>query len=350
MEQNKKKMSDLNTSQRKRNTTLLLATIVIIAVIVGSATYMSRLGTTPAPTTPLPTTSTPTSTIQTPSSINPSSPTSTPPAQKWSANQKGSDTLLVLAQRWAESYMSQHTEAQIAVSGGGSGTGIAALINKQIELCDASRPMSDKEIADAKKNSVDPVEWRVALDGIAVIVNPSNPLTSLTFTQLKAIYNGSYINWQNVGGKDAPIVAYGRQSNSGTYVYWQETILKNQNYRTDMQSLNGNADIAEAVARDPNGIGYVGIAYASARKGEIKILTVQAKVDQPAVEPTNENVISGKYPISRYLFIYTNGMPADGIKDYLKFIIGPDGQKLAQETEFIPLPSQVSQEELPKLS
>jgi phosphate transport system substrate-binding protein len=245
--------------------------------------------------------------------------------------------------------MSKHPEAQIAISGGGSGTGIAALINKQIDMADASRPMKEQEIADANKNGVDPVEWKVAVDGISVIVHPSNPIKTLTVTQLKAIYNGSYKNWENVGGKDATIITYGRQSNSGTYVYWQEHILQNQKYRTDMQSLNGNADIADAVARDPNAVGYVGVAYAAARKGEVKIIPVQAKADKPFYEPTAENIASGKYPISRYLFIYTNGVPTGGIREYLKFIIGDDGQKVAEEVEYIPLPLEIRQQQLDML-
>ncbi|MEM3004500.1 MAG: PstS family phosphate ABC transporter substrate-binding protein, partial [Candidatus Bathyarchaeia archaeon] len=223
-------------------------------------------------------------------------------------------------------------------------------INKQIEMADASRPIKDQELKDARENGVEPIEWKVAVDGIAVIVHPSNPIETLTVTQLKAIYNGSYKNWENVGGKDAPIVTYGRQSNSGTYIYWQEHILKNQKYRTDMQALNGNSDIADAVARDPNAIGYVGVAYAAARKGEVKILPIQAKANQPFFEPTDENISNGNYPISRYLFIYTNGVPSGGVKEYLKFILSDEGQRLAEEVEYIPLPPQVREEQLNKLN
>jgi len=312
---------------------LIIVAIVAIAALAGAASYMTP--TKPAATTAAPMTS--------------PTPTATVPAQKYSINQKGSDTLLVLAQRWAEAYMTKHPEAQIAVSGGGSGTGIAALINKQIDVADASRNINPKEINDAKANGVNPVEWKVAVDGISVIVHPSNPLNTLTLQQLKAIYNGSYSNWQRVSGKDSPIVTYGRQSNSGTYVYWQEHILQNQKYRTDMQSLNGNSDIADAVARDSKAIGYVGVAYATARKGEVKILSVQEKADAPAYEPTSTNIASGKYPISRYLFIYTNGVPTGGTKEYLQFIISDEGQKITEEVEYIPLPPEIRQEQLAKL-
>jgi len=345
MNEEKPKTSGQKLTQNKRILALAIVVIVFVAIAAGSTYFPSSQ---PAPTVPTAPSPTPIVTSS-PSPTASPTPTPTAPEEKYVINQKGSDTLLVLAQRWAEDFMQKHPEAQIAVSGGGSGTGIAALINKQIEMADASRPMKSQEISDAKANGVDPVEWKVAVDGISVIVHPSNPLESLTATQLKAVYNGSYKNWQNIGGKDADIVTYGRQSNSGTSVYWQEHILKNQKYRTDMQSLNGNADIVDAVARDPNGIGYVGVAYAAARKGEVKILTIQGKANQPAYEPTSENIASGKYPISRYLFIYTNGVPTGGIKEYLKFIIGDDGQKIAEEVEYIPLPPEISQEQLDKL-
>jgi phosphate transport system substrate-binding protein len=327
------KMSEQKQARSKRNVALVIVAIVVIAALAGAVSYMS-------PTKPVATTATPTTSP---------TPTATVTAQRYSINQKGSDTLLILAQRWAEVHMKNHPEAQIAVSGGGSGTGIAALINKQIDMADASRPMSSKEINDAKAKGVNPVEWKVAVDGISVIVHPSNPLTSLTLAQLKMIYNGSYSSWQKVGGKDSPIVTYGRQSNSGTYVYWQEHILGNQKYRTDMQSLNGNSDIADAVARDPNAVGYVGVAYAAARRGEVKILTVQEKADTPAYEPTSANIASGKYPISRYLFIYTDGAPTGGTKEYLQFIISDQGQKITEEVEYIPLPPEIRQEQLAKL-
>ena len=336
-----------NPIQNKKNLGYIIAAVIILAAIAGSANYLaSPRPTNTAPTSsPAPTlpsiTMTQTQTTQ--------SPTATASGEKFSLNQKGSDTLLMLAQRWAEVYMSKHPEAQIAVSGGGSGTGIAALINKQIDFCDASRSMKAQEISDAEKNGVDPIEWKVAVDGIAVIVHPSNSIKTLTLVQLKGIYNGTYKNWENVGGKDAPILTYGRQSNSGTYLYWQEFVLGNQNYRTDMQSLNGNSDIGDAVARDPNGIGYVGIAYAGARKGEVKVLPIQGKIDRPFYDPTPENILSFKYPISRYLFIYTNGVPTAGPKEYLKFIVSDDGQKVAEQVEYVPLPTEIRQANLAKL-
>jgi len=267
----------------------------------------------------------------------------------YTINQKGSDTMLILAQNWAEEYMKKHPEAQIAVSGGGSGTGIAALINKQVDIADASREITDKEIEQAKANGVNPTEWKVALDGISVIVHPDNPVSELSLDQLKAIYNGSFTNWRRLGGNDAVIVVYGRQTNSGTYVYWKEHVLKNQDYRNDMQALNGNADIVEAIAKDKNGIGYVGVAYASQRSKEVNILKVKKDSSSPGILPTPETVTDGTYPISRYLYVYTNGIPKGVVKDYVRWILGPEGQKIVEQVEYIPLPNEVINEQWAKL-
>jgi len=267
----------------------------------------------------------------------------------YTINQKGSDTMLILAQKWAEEYMKKHPEAQIAVSGGGSGTGIAALINKQVDIADASREIADKEIEQAKANGVNPTEWKVALDGISVIVHPDNPVSELSLDQLKAIYNGNFTNWRQLGGSDAVIVVYGRQTNSGTYVYWKEHVLKNQDYRNDMQALNGNADIVEAIAKDKNGIGYVGVAYASQRSKEVNILKVKKDSSSPGILPTAETVTDGTYPISRYLYVYTNGIPKGAVKDYIKWILGPEGQMTVEQVEYIPLPNEVINEQWAKL-
>ena len=267
----------------------------------------------------------------------------------YAINQKGSDTMLILAQNWAETYTKKHPEVQIAVSGGGSGTGIAALINKQVDIADASREITDKEIEQAKANGVNPIEWKVAIDGISVIVHPDNPISELSLDQLKAIYNGSFTNWRQLAGNDAVIVVYGRQTNSGTYVYWKEHVLKNQDYRNDMQALNGNADIVEAIAKDKNGIGYVGIAYASQRSSEVKILKVKKDSSSPGVPPTPEMIKDGTYPISRYLYLYTDGIPKGAVKDYIKWILGPEGQKVVEQVEYIPLPDEVINEQWAKL-
>jgi len=271
--------------------------------------------------------------------------TMTTPQQSVEINQKGSDTLLVLAQRWAEEYMKTHPNAKIAVSGGGSGTGIAALINGQIDIADSSREIKQSEIDEAKAEGITPVEWRVALDGISALVHPSNPIGELTIEQLGLIYRGNLTNWKQLGGPDMLIITYGRQSNSGTYVYWKEHVLGDKDYRADMQSLNGNSDIVDAVSKDKGGIGYVGIAYAESRRSEVKILAVKKDAGSPAVMPTQSTILDGSYPISRYLYLYTNGIPTGEINQYLKWILGPQGQDIVSVVEYIPIPGFVVEEQ-----
>ena len=261
-------------------------------------------------------------------------------------NQKGSDTLLVLAQRWAEEYMKTHPNVKIAVSGGGSGTGIAALINGQIDIADASRQMKQSEIDEGKPKGITPVEWKVALDGISAIVHPDNPVGELTIEQLGLIYRGDLTNWSQLGGPDMPIITYGRQSNSGTYVYWKEHVLSNEDYRVDMQSLNGNSDIVEAVSKDEGAIGYVGIAYAESRKTEVKILAVKNDASSPAIMPSQSTILDGSYPISRYLYVYTDGTPTGEMNQYLKWILGPQGQAIVSQVEYIPIPGSISEEQI----
>jgi len=317
-----------------RNRSLLIG-IAVVAIILVAAVggYYAMMPTTPQTQT----TASATETIM------------TTEQQTAEINQKGSDTLLVLAQRWAEEYMKLHPNVKIAVSGGGSGTGIAALINGQIDIADASRQINDKEKTDAQAKGITPTEWKVALDGITAIVNPNNPIGELTLDQLNMIYRGNYTNWKQLGGPDQLIVTYGRQSNSGTYVYWKEHVLKNKDYRTDMQSLNGNSDIVDAVSKDKGGIGYVGIAYAEQRKNEVKILGVKNDANSPAVIPNATTVTDGTYPISRYLYFYTNGIPKGATAEYIKWVLSADGQSYVSKNEYIPLPASVVAEELKML-
>ena len=264
--------------------------------------------------------------------------------------QKGSDTLLVLAQNWAEEYMEDQENVEIVVSGGGSGTGISALINKQIDIADASRSIKSTEIDDAQNNGVNPEEWKVALDGISVILNKNNPLTELSYEQIRGIYNGSIVNWSEIGGVEGVVVAYGRQSTSGTYVYFNEEVLDEDDYRADKQQLAGNSEIVEAVINDPNGIGYVGVAYAEARKDELTIASVNKGNTDQAYQPTPSNIASGDYPISRYLYVYTDGIPDGAVQEYLKFILSGEGQDIVEQVGYIGLPQQILSEQLSKLS
>jgi phosphate transport system substrate-binding protein len=256
-------------------------------------------------------------------------------AQGNSITIKGSDTMVLLGQRWAEVYMKKNPGSRIQVTGGGSGTGIAALINGTTDICEASRPMKDKEKEDAKaKRGAEVKEIPVAVDGLAIYLNAANPIKELSLGQLKGIYTGTITNWKDVGGKDGKIIAYGRENNSGTYAYFKEHVLGNGDFHPSVQTLPGTSAVTNAVAKDPRSIGYGGIAYA---KG-IHHAMVKKDDSSPAVEPSMENVLSGRYPISRYLYWYTAGEPTGEMKKLVDWVLGPEGQKLVQEVGYYPLP------------
>jgi phosphate transport system substrate-binding protein len=247
---------------------------------------------------------------------------------------KGSDTMVILAQRWAEKYMELHPTIRVQVTGGGSGTGIAALINGGTDICTASRPMKDKEKEQVKsRHGHDVSEIPVALDGVAIYVNQASTIQSLTTAQLKAIYTGRVTNWRDVGGKDARIVAYSRENNSGTYVFFKEHVLNNEDFARDIQTLPGTAAVVNAVSKDPASIGYGGIAYATT------IRTVPVKRDETAqpVHPSLQTVQSGEYPLSRNLFFYTADEASGNIKAFIDWVIGPEGQKICEKVGFYPL-------------
>jgi len=270
--------------------------------------------------------------------------------QRVKIKQKGSDTMLELAQIWAETYVKDNDNVTLSISGGGSGTGIAQLINGQIDIADASRPIKLREMKTAESQGVNPVEFKTCLDGIAVITNNNIDISELSFEKLRGIYNGSISNWKFVGGPDLKITVYGRQSNSGTYVFFQEHVLDNNDYRVDMQPLNGNSQIVDAVIGDDEGIGYVGVAYAENRAEELTILKVKENEYSQSFSPTIENIASGDYPISRYLYIYTNGNPTGEIFHYIKWILNEEGgQKVAENLGFIALPQNIIDEELDKI-
>jgi phosphate transport system substrate-binding protein len=260
--------------------------------------------------------------------------------------QKGSDTLLVLAQNWAEAYTSDHSNVDIVVSGGGSGTGISALVNKQIDIADASRQIKQKELDAANEAGVDPIEWKVALDGISIIVNQANNIDELTYNQIRGLYNGSTTDWLELGGTDGTVVAYGRQSTSGTYVYFNEEVMEEDDYRADMNQMSGNADIVEAVINDPNGIGYVGVAYAEARKEELKVVRVKLDESSEPYLPTVSDIANGNYPVSRYLYVYTDGIPEEAVSDYIKFMLSSEGQDIVEDIGYIALPGELRTEQL----
>jgi phosphate transport system substrate-binding protein len=250
---------------------------------------------------------------------------------------KGSDTMLPLAQQWAQGFSRSHPGVNINVTGGGSSTGIVALINGTCDVANASRTMKDKEKQAAKAKGLDIKEIPVARDGLTIAVHPSNPVKSLTLDQVAGIYRGDINNWNEVGGPDLKIVAYGRDPASGTYGYFQEEVLKNKRYRTDMISTPSTNQIANGVAGGTGAIGYIGVAYADAFKGKVKEMPVAFKAGDPAILPTPENILAGKYPIARALLCYTRGEPAGVVKDYLDYVTGADGQKVVEKVGYVPL-------------
>lgn len=257
-----------------------------------------------------------------------------PPSERQAVTVKGSDTMVLLGQRWAEIYMKDHPNATIQVTGGGSGTGIAALINGSTQICQASRPMKAEEKASVKQQrNADAVEIPVALDALAVYLNKQNPLQHLSMEQVGRIFRGEVKNWKEIGGPDATIVLYGRENSSGTYVFFKEHVLANADFAQNYQGLPGTAAVTNAVAKDVNGIGYGGIGYAT----EIKTIGISKDATGEPVAPSMENVYSNAYPLSRQLFWYTAGTPTGAAKDLVDWVLGPDGQKIVSDVGYYPL-------------
>lgn len=252
---------------------------------------------------------------------------------------KGSDTLVILAQKWAETYMGQHSDVKIQVTGGGSGIGFAALQNQTTDLCDASRQAKPAEIAKCiVAFGKRPLEYKVALDGLSVYVNESNPLKEITLDQLHQIFTGHVKNWKELGGPDAPITIYSRENSSGTYEFFKEHVLHGDDFASSAQTMPGTAAIIQAVGRDQGGIGYGGAAYGSG----VKHLSVKKDTDSPAVEPTEENVENQSYPIWRYLYVYVNpALDKGDIAAYLDWIRSDDGQKIVKDVGYYPLPAKL---------
>lgn len=247
---------------------------------------------------------------------------------------KGSDTMVILAQRWAEKYMADHPGVVVQVTGGGSGTGISALINGTTDICNASRPMkkSEREKLKQRYNSLG-AEIPAARDGITVYLHEGNPVSELSLDQLKAIYLGEVTNWKDLGGEDAKIILYGRENSSGTYVYFRDNVLKGNDYSALMQTLPGTAAVVNAVAKDKNGIGYGGAAYA---KG-VKHVKVKKDVSSPAYDPTLENIKAGNYPITRFLYMYTRAKPAGAMKEFIDWTLSDEGQSIVSTVGYFPV-------------
>ena len=253
---------------------------------------------------------------------------------------KGSDTIVNLALAWAERYQTLEPDVRIAVTGGGSGTGIAALMNGTVDLANASRRIKDEEIEAARANGFEPMEYIIARDAIAVVVHRDNPVDELTLQQISDIYSGKITNWQELGGENRPIVLLSRETNSGTHVYFLEEVIRlgQSNNKTlfspDTLLLPSSEGIGIEVRQNPNAIGYEGLGYVMPY---MKTVAVSLGPDQPYYPPTIEMVNAGKYPIARDLYIYTAGEPQGQIKTYLDWILSPAAQQIVLELGFVPV-------------
>jgi len=253
---------------------------------------------------------------------------------------KGSDTMVNLGQAWAEKYMEVNPQDFISVTGGGSGTGLSALISGTCDIATSSRNIKAKEIELAGKKNIKPFEIKVGLDGLAVVVNPKNPVSKLTAAQLAEIFTGKITNWKQVGGSDSKIVILSREVTSGTHVYFKEHILRRndpnstEEFAGSALMLSSSQAIADEVAGNADAIGYYGMGYISAKQ---KAISVAKDANSEFVSPTIENVISGKYPISRPLLLYTNGEPAGLVKKFVDFTLSKEGQEIVKKTDFVPV-------------
>ena len=262
------------------------------------------------------------------------------PAQKSKMLQvKGSDTMVNLVQILAEEYMAMNPGTALAVLGGGSGTGITAIINQTCDIANHSREWRQREIDHAWEKGVSPRFFAIAVDGLSIIVNEKNTLERLTMAEVGALYRGEVRNWKALGGPDKAVSLYGRQSNSGTYVFMMEHVLGNKPYSTDVKEMNGNAQIIEGVIQDEGGVGYVGVGYLYDQNGKIrkglKILNIAKTKEGQAFAPTDKQAVdSGEYPISRPLYQAVNGKPSAAIADFIRFEIGPQGQKIVEREGF----------------
>ncbi len=253
---------------------------------------------------------------------------------------KGSDTMVNLGQAWAERFMEENPGSFVAVTGGGSGTGLSSLISGTCDIAMSSREIKSKEIDLAKQKGINPNEIKVGLDGLAVVANPQNPVSKLTTQQLADIFTGKITNWKEVGGKDLKIVILSREVNSGTHVYFKEHVLRKadangkEEFAPSALMLSSSQAIADEVAGNPSAIGYYGMGYVSAKQ---KAISVAKDEKSEFVAPVIGNVINGKYPISRPLYLYTNGEPAGLVKKCIDFTLSKEGQEIVLKTDFVPI-------------
>ncbi len=277
--------------------------------------------------------------ISTSCATSASSQNSSPSSSSYIEN-KGSDTIVNLALAWAEKYQAEHPEVRISVTGGGSGTGIAALINGTVDIANASRQIKQEEITEAQSKGINPVEHVIARDAIAVIVNPENPVSQLTLQQISDIYSGKLKNWKEVGGDDRPIVRLSRETNSGTHVYFLETVLRlgkkddKTLFSMDTLLLPSSEGIVAEVRQNPNAIGYDGLGYVPK---DLKMIAIAQQAGEAYVLPSVETVNDKTYPIARDLYMYTNGDPTGIVKQYLDWILSPEAQQIVADLGFVPI-------------
>jgi phosphate transport system substrate-binding protein len=246
---------------------------------------------------------------------------------------KGSDTMVILAQRWAEIYMTKNPAVAIQVTGGGSGVGIAALINGTTDMATSSRPIKSTEVEKLKEryNTLG-VQIPCAKDGITIFLNESNKVKELTLKQLSDIYQAKITNWKQVGGEEAPIKLYGRENSSGTYAFFKDEVIKGD-YAASCQTLPGTAAVVNAVKKDKYGIGYGGAAYAAG----VKHCLVKRDDKTAGTQPTAENIAKNEYPITRYLYLYMRNKPTGEMKKYIDWILSPEGQKIITAVGYFPV-------------
>jgi phosphate transport system substrate-binding protein len=253
---------------------------------------------------------------------------------------KGSDTIVNLIQVWAENFVQYHPNSNISVTGGGSGTGFASLINKTCDIAMSSREIEEKESILAKQNNVNPVGFKVGLDGLVVIVNKNNPVNNLTLAQLKDIFMAKITNWKEIGGEDKKIVILSRESNSGTHMFFKERVIRNNDINSNDEfsihslMMSSSRAIYDEVLQNPNALGYVGMGFVN---NKIKVLPIAAKEQNKYIAPTIETVIDGSYPISRPLYLYTDGKPGGVVEIFIEYALSDEGQKIVVDTDFVPI-------------
>lgn len=262
-------------------------------------------------------------------------PAANPSKDAASISIKGSDTMVHLVTAWSEAYLRSHPGVDISVTGGGSGTGIAALLGKSTDICASSRDMSAEEKKRASDQGILLRETIVARDGIALVVHPSNPVNELTLEQLRKIYTGAVTQWDQVGGGANSIMALSRETSSGTYVFFQEHVLKKEDYAPTVRLMPATAGIIQSVSQDAQAIGYVGLGYALEAGDKVKLIAVKKDVSSPAVLPSEATVRDASYSVARPLYFYSSEQDSAPVTEFRQFCVGPEGQKIVKETGYV---------------